>query len=49
MCKKKIKLIIKSAEPKKVKKLFYQDNKIRKLLKLKKRDNLEFIVKNFIN
>ena len=47
--KKKIRLIIKSTEPKKVKKLFFQDNKIRKLLKIKKRDDLEFIVKNFIN
>jgi|TARA_B100001093_G_scaffold47254_1_gene40149 UDP-glucose 4-epimerase len=47
--KRKIKLIIKSAEPKKVKKLFYQDSKIRKLLKIRRRDNLEFIVKNFIN
>jgi UDP-glucose 4-epimerase len=46
--KKKIRLIIKSNNPKKVKKLIYESNKIKKLLKFKKKESLSFIVKNFL-
>ena len=45
---KRIKLIVESNKPKKVKKLTYQSNKIKKVLKFKKKESLDFIVKNFL-
>ncbi len=46
--KKMIKLFIKSNEPKKVKKLTYESNKLRKALKFRKKESLDFIVKSFL-
>ena len=42
-----LKINISSKLPQKVKKLDYDDNKIRKFLKLKKKENLDNIIKNF--
>jgi UDP-glucose 4-epimerase len=46
--KKKLKLFIQTNKPKKSKKLNFQDNKLRKLLKISRKETLEFIIKTFL-
>ena len=46
--KKKIKLTIQSKEPRKVKKLLFNDRKLRNILKFKRTETSEYIIKNFI-
>jgi UDP-glucose 4-epimerase len=46
--KKRIKLILQSKEPRKVKKLLYNDSKLRNVLKFKRKETSKYIIKNLI-
>lgn len=46
--KKRINLILKSEEPRKAKKLYYNNNKLRKKLNLKRKETIDYIIKRFI-
>ena len=46
--KKKLRLVVNSQLPSKVKKLQYKDNKMRRFLKIKKSETIKNIIKNFL-
>ena len=46
--KKKINLIIKSKEPRKAKKLYFNDNRLRNKLNFKHKETIDYIIKKFI-